>query len=376
VNQQILRVESGYSSVDWYFSQLHDGQKIRKIMLVSDLPLEAFEITRYFTKDLPERLGVGLVVFDRFKPNPDYASVVEGVRVFKESGCDAVVAVGGGSSMDVAKCIKMFVTLDESQNYLEQTIVPNNIPFLAVPTTAGTGSEATRFAIVYYQGKKHSVTDDSCIPDAVVMDPNVLKSLPDYQRKATMLDALCHAIESYWAVASTEESRRYSSEAIRLIFGNVFGYLANNPEQNEQMLRAANLAGKAINITRTTAPHAFGYNLTAVYGVAHGHAVALCMKRLFSLTVERATDACNDSRGVTYLEGVLREIARLMGCNSAEAAAKKFVEFVDGLELEKPQLSEGDFDKFTNTVNPERLANHPVKIGEEEIETIYREILA
>ena len=362
--------------MDWYFSQLHNGQKIRKIMLVSDLPLEAFEITRYFTKDLPERLEVGLVVFDRFKPNPDYESVVEGVRVFKESGCDAVVAVGGGSSMDVAKCIKMFATLDESQNYLEQTIVPNSIPFLAMPTTAGTGSEATRFAIVYYQGKKHSVTDDSCIPDAVVMDPNVLKSLPDYQRKATMLDALCHAIESYWAVASTEESRRYSSEAIRLIFDNVFGYLANNPEQNEQMLRAANLAGKAINITRTTAPHAFGYNLTAVYGVAHGHAVALCMKRLFALTVERATDACNDPRGVTYLEGVLREIARLMGCNSAEAAAKKFVEFVDGLELEKPQLSEGDFDKFTNTVNPERLANHPVKIGEEEIETIYREILA
>ena len=362
--------------MDWYFSQPHNRQKIRMIMLVSDLPLEAFEITRYFTKDLPERLGVGLVVFDRFKPNPDYESVVEGVRVFKESGCDAVVAVGGGSSMDVAKCIKMFATLDEGQNYLEQEIIPNKIPFLAVPTTAGTGSEATRFAIVYYQGKKQSVTDESCIPDAVVMDPSVLKTLPDYQRKATMLDALCHAIESYWAVASTEESRSYSAEAIRLIFDNVFGYLANNPKQNEQMLRAANLAGKAINITRTTAPHAFGYNLTTVYGVAHGHAVALCMKALFPLTIDRAFVSCNDPRGADYLEGVLREMAKLMGCQTAAAASKKFGEFVDGLELEKPAFSEGDFEKFTNTVNPERLANHPVAISDSEIKDIYREILA
>ena len=361
--------------VDWYFSRLHNGRKISRVLLVSDLPLDSLEITRYF-RDMPYWLGVKIVPFDQFKPNPDYESVVKGVRVYKINQCDAVVAIGGGSAMDVAKCIKMFVTLDENKNYLEQEIIPNNIPFLAVPTTAGTGSEATRFAIVYYQGIKHSVTDESCIPDAVVVDPSVLKTLPDYQRKATMLDALCHAIESYWAVASTEESRRYSAEAIKLIFGNVFGYLANNPKQNEQMLRAANLAGKAINITRTTAPHAMGYNLTSVYGTAHGHAVALCMKQIFPLTIDRAFVSCNDPRGADYLEGVLREMAKLMGCQTAAAASKKFSEFVDGLELEKPQFTEGDFEKFTNVVNPERLANHPVKIDTSEINDIYRQILA
>ena len=361
--------------VDWYFSRLHNGRKISKVMLVSDLPLDALAITRYF-RDLPIKLGVKIVPFDQFKPNPDYESVVKGVRVFKVNGCDAIVAVGGGSAMDVAKSIKMFATLDESKNYLEQEIIPNQIPFLAVPTTAGTGSEATRFAIVYYQGKKQSITDDSCIPNAVVVDPSVLDTLPDYQRKSTMLDALCHAIESYWSVASTEESRSYSAEALKLIFDNVFGYLKNNPKQNEQMMRAAYLAGKAINITRTTAPHAFGYNLTTVYGTAHGHAVALCMKQIFPLTIDRAFVSCNDPRGADYLEGVLREMAKLMGCNTAEAAAKKFSELVDGLELENPHFTEGDFEKFTNTVNPDRLKNHPVRIDEAEIEELYREILA
>lgn len=361
--------------VDWYFSRLHDGHKISRILLVSDLPLEALAITRYF-RDLAAHLRVEVVHFRGFKSNPDYESVVEGVKTYKKNQCDAVVAIGGGSAMDVAKCIKMFSTLDDQKNYLEQDIIPNNIPFLTVPTTAGTGSEATRFAIVYYQGIKHSVTDESCIPDTVVMDPSVLDTLPEYQRKSTMLDALCHAIESYWSVASTEESRRYAAEALKMIFDNVFGYLKNNPVQNERMLQAANLAGKAINITRTTAPHAFGYNLTSVYGTAHGHAVALCMRRIFALTVERVPDRCNDPRGAAYLEGVLKEIAHLMGCTTAKDAAQKFNEFVDGLELEKPQLKEGDFEKFVNTVNPDRLKNHPVVIDEAEIETLYREILA
>lgn len=375
MKQEILRVDKGYLPVDWFFVRFRNGQKIRRVMLVSDLPLDTLEITRYF-RDLAYKLEIGVVLFNQFKPNPDYESVVAGVRLYKESGCDAIVAIGGGSSMDVAKCIKMYATLDENRNYLEQEIIPNDIPFLAVPTTAGTGSEATRFAIVYYQGKKQSITHESCIPNAVIVDPRVLETLPEYQRKATMLDALCHAIESYWAVSSTEESRRYSAEAIKLIFGNVFGYLANNPVQNEQMMRAAYLAGKAINITRTTAPHAFGYNLTSVYGVAHGHAVALCMSKIFPLTVKRAFDRCNDPRGAAYLEGVLREIARLMGCNSAEAAAQRFGDFVAALELRRPQFAEGDYSRFMNTVNPERLKNHPVVIDEAEIEGLYREILA
>ena len=361
--------------VDWYFSRLHDGHKISRILLVSDLPLEALAITRYF-RDLATHLRVEVVHFRGFKSNPDYESVVEGVKTYKKNQCDAVVAIGGGSAMDVAKCIKMFSTLDDQKNYLEQDIIPNNIPFLAVPTTAGTGSEATRFAIVYYQGIKHSVTDESCIPDAVVMDPSVLDTLPEYQRKSTMLDALCHAIESYWALASTEESRGYSAEALKLIFDNVFGYLANNPTQNERMMEAAYVAGKAINITRTTVPHAMGYNLTTVYGLAHGHAVALCMRKIFPLTVERAESECSDPRGVEHLKRVLDEIASLMGCQTAEAAARKFDEFVEGLELRKPEFAEGDFLKFANAVNPERLKNHPVTVDEKEIEQLYRDILA
>lgn len=92
--------------------------------------------------------------------------------------CDLIIAVGGGSAMDVAKCIKLYAYMDPGINYLEQKIVPNDIPLLAVPTTAGTGSEATRYAVVYYKGEKQSVCDESCIPSAVLMDASVLKTRP------------------------------------------------------------------------------------------------------------------------------------------------------------------------------------------------------
>ena len=114
MKQEILRVGNGYMPVDWYFSRFHGDKKIKRVMLVSDLPLDSLEITRYF-RDMPYWLGVKIVPFDQFKPNPDYESVVKGVRVYKINQCDAVVAIGGGSAMDVAKCIKMFVTLDNKK---------------------------------------------------------------------------------------------------------------------------------------------------------------------------------------------------------------------------------------------------------------------
>ena len=119
--------------------------------------------------------------------------------------------------MDVAKCIKLYSNMDENESYLKQRIVPNDIPFIAIPTTSGTGSEATRFAVIYYNGEKQSVADYSCIPQAVLIDPSTIRTLPEYYRKTAMLDALCHAIESFWSINSTEESLKYSADAIRVI---------------------------------------------------------------------------------------------------------------------------------------------------------------
>ena len=227
-------------------------------------------------ENLRAHLPNNTVVFSDYQPNPLYENVQAGVKLFREEGCDAIIAVGGGSAMDVAKCIKLYGNLPGdggNGGWLEAEYAEYNIPFLAMPTTAGTGSEATRYAVIYYDGKKQSVTSESFIPDTVLMDPNTLITLPLYQKKATMCDALCHAIESFWSVNSTDESKEYSRRAIELVIANMDGYLENTEEGRSYMLLAANTAGKAINITQTTAGHAMCYKIISLFGSAHGHAV-------------------------------------------------------------------------------------------------------
>ena len=121
----------------------------------------------------------------------------------------------------------------------------------------------------------------NCLPNAAMLDPTLLRTLPLYQRKATLLDALCHGIESCWSMHTTPESRAYSVRAIRQVLEHAEGYLTNQDAGNAGMLQAANLAGKAIHIAKTTAAHAMCYRLTTLFGIAHGHAAALCLSALF-----------------------------------------------------------------------------------------------
>lgn len=368
--QKIITVENNYFVLDEYIT----ANDCKSIMLVCDESLQFLKIKDYFA-GLSARLNVSLTYFSNFKPNPLYESVVEGVRLFKENGCDTIIAVGGGSAMDVAKCIKLYSNMNDEENYLKQTIVPNGIPLIAVPTTAGTGSEATRYAVIYCNGEKQSVADVSCIPSVVLMDSSVLKTLPEYQKKSTMLDALCHAIESFWSVNSTEESRNFSKTAIQMILANKDAYLANEESGNATMLKAANIAGKAINITQTTAGHAMCYKLTSLYGIAHGHAAAICVCRLFPFMVEH-TEKCIDPRGDDFLKYIFAQIASAMGCENANQACTKFNDVFDSLRLSVPKAEEKDFAILKSSVNPTRLKNNPVGLEIKDIDMLYHEILA
>ena len=228
--------------------------------------------------------------------------------------------------------------------------------------------------MIYYEGKKQSVTHESCIPGAVLFDPGCLRTLPLYQKKATMMDALCHAIESFWSVNSTPQSRDYSREAIRLVMANMDGCLQNTREGNLQMLRAANTAGKAINIAQTTAGHAMCYKITSLFGCAHGHAAALCLRVLFPWTLEHV-NRCIDPRGQSFLGDILGEIARAMGCDTPLAAAETLASLFRAMELEVPSAAQAQYEELRTSVNPVRLKNHPIALDEADIDELYHRIL-
>lgn len=370
MTQTIITAENDYSGLDAWIERT--GAK--KVLLVCDESIRFLkDISAHF--EAIESRGIKLVRFSDFQPNPLYESVVAGVQVLLQNECTAIIALGGGSAMDVAKCIKLYSNMDHSRNYLEQTIVPNRIPFLAIPTTAGTGSEATRYAVIYYNDAKQSVTNESIIPEAVLLDPGVLKTLPKYQKKSTMMDAFCHALESFWSVNSTEESRQFSKHAIELVLKNVDGYLSNTDDGNAGMLLAANTAGKAINITQTTGGHAMCYKITSLFRCAHGHAAALCDRVLFPWMLNH-THLCIDPRGEDFLKGIFHQIAAAMGCATPEEAADMFNTIFTGLDLVSPSATEEQFAILKSSVNPVRLKNHPVKLNLETIDSLYRKTLS
>lgn len=313
-------------------------------------------------------IGIPYVSFAGFTSNPRYEDVCNGVRLFNEKHCDAILAVGGGSTIDVAKCIKLYCKMNPEKNYLTQEYSDSGVPLVALPTTAGTGSESTKYAVIYYEGQKQSVTHDSIIPDYAILEPKFLKTLPPYQKKSTMLDALCQGIESWWSVNSTEESKGYSKSAVETIVKYMDGYIFDGDgKAAERIMLASNYAGRAINITQTTAPHAMSYKLTSLYGLPHGHAVALCLPQVWKYMLAHM-EKCIDPRGREYFKRTLAEIP---------TDVQWFEATLEKLEIQCPQA--GDREKelalLTQSVNSVRLKNNPVILSDDAIMKMYERIL-
>lgn len=335
----------------------------KKILLVRDYAYEYLSVKDFFD-EIPH------VEFSDFTTNPLYEQVCEGIRLFKEEKCEIIVAVGGGSTIDVAKCIKLYCKMDSNVNYLQQEPFDTGITLIAVPTTAGTGSESTRHAVIYYEGQKQSISHISIIPDYAVLEYSVLRTLPDYQKKCTMMDALCQAIESWWSVNSTEESKGYSREAVLLIKENWQEYLRGYTSKVAgSIMKAANLSGQAINITATTAAHAMSYKLTSMYRLPHGHAVAICMPEVWKYILGHVKD-CIDSRGGGYLEKTLDEI-------SAVADLEWFCGVMEKLDMGYPvsDKKESDIKELVKSVNLLRLKNNPVALNNEILQEMYGRIV-
>ncbi len=350
-----------------------------KVFLVCDSSFPFLNI-----KDDIINMGVPHVMFSDFTPNPLYEQVCKGIDLFQITKCDTIVAVGGGSAIDVAKCIKLAVLAKEGNAALIPPLVSTRvecdglkIPFIAIPTTAGTGSESTHNAVMYYEGAKQTVTNDGVLPDYAILEPSVLKTLPLYQKKCTMMDALCQGIESWWSVNSTEESYEYSRKTIELIMANWRKYIfENGDEAANQIMLAANYGGRAINITQTTAAHAFSYKITSLYKLPHGHAVAVCLPEIWEYMIGHM-DECIDTRGQEYLSGIFTLIAKAMGCDRPEQAIAVFRQMMQDMELGNPVAvkMEEEQEILTTSVNPVRLKNNPIELYVPTIKQLYETIV-
>jgi alcohol dehydrogenase class IV len=326
--------------------------------------------------------------FSDFSDGPNFEDVMEGVAFFRKTSPDLMVAVGGGRALDMAKSINVFqahlndVDLLDLATGKENVRIPG-IPLVALPTTAGTGSEATHFAVIYVDDKKYSLAHDSMLPDYSIVDPRLTHSQPAHVTACTGFDALCQAVESYWARSSTDASRHYASRAITIILENIRTVVDKpTPSVRAAMSVAANLAGKAINISKTTGPHALSYGLTRHYGVPHGHAVALMMGgflKLHGCMGQKESRVQNPHRQGD-LQEIMGQLLSWMGAGSLDDASQYWKQLMQdcGLEVNLRKFgvtTSGDIDVILEGVNCERLANHPVPVSQEMTRTVFESIL-
>jgi alcohol dehydrogenase class IV len=317
-----------------------------------------------------ERVWSGRRVFrySGFSENPKIEDVTRGIAAFRAEPFDAVVAVGGGSVMDMAKLINALARDARTSEAVVAAGLPiegRNLPLVAIPTTSGSGSEATPFAVLYVGHVKHSIAGPGMLPEVAIVDPGLTLSMSPTLTAVTGMDAFSQAVESYWGIHSTERSKAWACRAIALVLEHL-ERAVNAPSRisRRAMSKAAHFAGCAIAVTKTTGAHALSYPLTSYFGIPHGHAVSLTLGQ-FLVFNSRVTDGdVTDPRGAEYVRRTIDDLVRMMGCQNASEGRMRIETLMQAIGL-KTRLRgfgvspDAAVETIVRNVNVERMVNNP-----------------
>lgn len=320
----------------------------------------------------PILAAIPLTTIERSDAYPTLEDVTRGRDVLRAADPDLLVAVGGGAVLDLAKSIRASFaavgTGPSTRLELDGTATLA-VPLVAIPTTAGTGAETTQFAVLYVDGIKHSLDHPTLRPDIAVIDPALTASVGPRSTAASGMDALAQGIESIWSVASTAQSRRAASRAVRRALGCLEDAVRNGARPARMgMSMAAHLSGRAINVTRTTACHAASYPLTARHGIPHGHAVALTLPAMLEFNAGATPDDVNDPGGVDAVQSKVALVLRLLGAADPAAGRRRLLDLMRAISLETTLAELGIHDLaplVAEGFNPDRAGNNPRRLTPE-----------
>lgn len=335
-----------------------------------------------------EAEGMKGCVYHDVVPNPTIANIEDGLAMYKANDCDAIVALGGGSAMDCAKGIGARVacpkkSVPQMKGVLKIMITGHKLPpLVAIPTTSGTGSEATLAAVISNPEthEKYPINDPFLIPRYVVMDPILTKSLPPHITSTTGVDALTHAVEAYIGGENTRTTKKDAVEAITLIHKYLKRAYDNGAdlEARNEMQRAAYLAGKAFTRAYVGYVHAVAHTLGGEYGVPHGLANAVILPYVLKAYGKSA------HKKLAQLADVIN-----LGGNTREEKANLFIKWIEDLNASMnipTKITAKDGSKLIEEERLPKMIEHalaeanplypcPQVWGKEEIEAIYREIM-
>jgi len=320
--------------------------------------------------------GLTVSYFSDVPANPEIRTVLRCLDAYRSARPQAVLAVGGGSVIDTAKAVLAFASGATESDILANHFdpLPERPRFIVAPTTAGSGSEATHFAVLYKDGSKYSIANQGLKPDEVYLDAELTLSCPPALTLASGTDAICQAVESYWSRGGTDASRALALESLPVLLENLFTVFDEPGDLSARtaILRGANLAGQAIDVSKTTAGHALSYGLTSRYGLPHGLAVLAVMRPLVRLMDGKYRYFC--------ARGSLDDAFTRFGASFPEAFAAFSEELWSRLDINQRSAVAHDCGRdavayLASGVNVERLSNHPVALTQGDLVNLYRSIL-
>ena len=302
-------------------------KKINNVLVVTDSVLMSLGLLDGMLEAMDD-LGMEYTIYDGVQPNPTDINVKEGLKLFRDNECQAMIAFGGGSSMDCAKAIgAMHVKNKEVEQMQGLFRVLHRIPTIfAVPTTAGTGSETTVAAVITNSKTSHkaSMNDTSLMPKYAVMDPELTAGLPPHITATTGMDALCHAVEAYTNnTYNTKKEKRLAEKAVKLIYENLYTAYCDgsNLEARINMQDASFYAGRAFTRGCVGYVHAVGHTLGGLYGVPHGLAMSVILPHVMRQFGPAAHERL----------ARLAEVCGMDGRDDAEKA-EKFISWIEDLK--------------------------------------------
>lgn len=353
----------------------------QNVLIITDPSIARLGLTKPLENALA-RCNISFTIYDRTVANPTTANVEEARKLYQKAHCRAIIGFGGGSCMDCAKAVGARIARpDKPLERMEGILtIRRKLPLLiAIPTTAGTGSETTLAAVITDSCTHHkfAISDFPLIPLYAVMEPDITLSLPPSLTATTGLDALTHAVEAYIGQSTTRDTRRAALKAVRLIFSNLeIAYEdGRNRQARRQMLIASYYAGWAFSKSYVGYVHAVAHSLGGEYGVPHGLANSILLP-----SVLEASRPVIDKK--LYQLAIAARIANRH--TPRKAAAQAFITAIKqmkkrmGIEDVLPQLQPTDIPKLARYADREANPLYPVPIlmDAEELQQFYYPLLS
>lgn len=360
-------------------SHLFHSKQINTVLLITDQSIRSFGLCTPLEKDLKEN-GIQCVVYDKTVPNPTSDNVEEALALYHQHHCQALIGFGGGSSIDCAKATGARIarphkSLAKMEGILK--VIKKIPPLVAIPTTAGTGSETTLAAVIVDSKTRHKypINDFPLIPQYAVLDPYLTKTLPASLTATTGMDALTHAVEAYIGNSTTKETRADATKAIALIFMNL-AKAVNDPgdlDARKNMLEAAFMAGNAFSQSYVGYVHAIAHSLGGKYNIPHGYANAVILPMILEAYGDKATKKLAELALISGASCNPDEKIRAQGFIDAIKTMKKTFGIPDTFK----EIQEQDIPYLASQAAKEANPLYPVplEMNAKELESYYRALM-